>query len=203
MGRRSSALLSSSSGRTASSRATSRTPRPSLNAFFATSADLSYPMTGTSAVMMITFCSSSHFARSSSASMPSTILVRITSAPDARRSIDSRRLWAINGIITLSSKLPFAPPHVMAASLPITWLATCIIISEMTGFTLPGMIELPGWSEGSVISAMPVRGPLDIQRRSLAILKRETATVLSAPDALTAASLAAWASKWFGASTKS
>ncbi len=79
----------------------------------------------------------------------------------------------------------------MAVSLPITWLATCIIISEMTGFTLPGMIELPGWSEGSVISAIAVRGPLESQRRSFAILNSDTATVLSAPDAMTVASLAA------------
>ncbi len=36
----------------------------------------------------------------------------------------------------------------------------------MTGFTLPGMIDDPGWRAGSRISAKPVRGPDDISSRS-------------------------------------
>ena len=103
---------------------------------------------------------------------------------------DSKRLWAIIGIITLSSKLPLAPPQAIATSLPTTWAATCIIISDMTGLTLPGMIEDPGWSDGILISEIPDVGPDPRKRMSLAILNRDTATVRSAPDALTVASLA-------------
>ena len=65
------------------------------------------------------------------------------------------RLWAIIGIITLSSRFPFAPPQVMAASLPTTWEATCITISGITGFTFPGMIEEPGWRAGSLDLGQP------------------------------------------------
>ena len=88
-------------------------------------------------------------------------------------------LVVINGIITFSSKLPLAPPQVTAASLPMTWAATCIIISGITGLTLPGMILLPGCSAGSAISPIPASGPLFIQRRSLAIFIRLTASVFS------------------------
>jgi hypothetical protein len=90
----------------------------------------------------------------------------------------------------------------MVASLPITCAATISVISGMTGFTLPGMIELPGCSDGSEISPMPQRGPEASQRRSLAILVSDTATVLSAPEASTAASFAARASKRLRAGTK-
>ena len=72
----------------------------------------------------------------------------------------------------------------------------------MTGFTLPGMIDEPGWVAGSAISPMAVRGPDPSQRMSLAILKSAVATVVSAPEANTVASLAAFASKWSSASRK-
>ena len=42
----------------------------------------------------------------------------------------------------------------------------------MTGFTLPGMIDEPGWRSGILISASPARGPEPISRRSLQILTR-------------------------------
>jgi hypothetical protein len=58
-------------------------------------------------------------------------------------------LCAITGIITLSSKFPFAPDQVMVVSLPITCAHTIISDSHMTGFTFPGMIELPGCVAGS------------------------------------------------------
>ncbi len=106
----------------------------------------------------------------------------------------------MTGIITLSSKLPFAPDHVMAASLPITWAQTIIIDSHMTGLTLPGMIELPGCVAGNRISPMPQRGPLPSKRMSFAILNRLTAMVFSWPLASTTASLPPCASKWFLAS---
>ena len=88
------------------------------------------------------------------------------------------------------------PPIVIAVSFPITWAATCVTTSGMTGFTLPGMIELPFWSSGRKISERPARGPEPIRRRSLAIFVSETATTLSAPEASTRPSRAACASKW-------
>ena len=86
------------------------------------------------------------------------------------------------------------PPAVMAASLPITWAATCVTTSGMTGLTLPGMIDEPFWSSGRKISARPARGPEPMSRRSFAIFVSETATVLRAPDVSTRASRAACAS---------
>ncbi len=71
----------------------------------------------------------------------------------------------------------------------------------MTGLTLPGMIELPGWRLGMEISPMPHRGPEASQRMSLAILVRETAIVFKTPEVSTAASLPAMASKRLGAGT--
>ena len=70
----------------------------------------------------------------------------------------------------------------------------------MTGFTLPGMMELPGWTAGREISWIPDVGPLPSHRMSSAIFMSETATVFRAPWAFTKASLAPWASKWFSAS---
>src|SRR5437868_1959574 len=99
--------------------------------------------------------------------------------------------------MTLSSKLDPRPEpdKVIVASLPMTWAATMSIISDITGLTLPGMIEEPGWVAGMEISPMPQRGPLASQRMSLAILLRETAIVLRNPEHSTTPSLAAWASK--------
>ena len=51
-----------------------------------------------------------------------------------------------------------------------------------------------------LISRSPARGPEPIQRRSLAILYRLTATVRSWPDVSTSASWAPCASKWSRAS---
>ena len=77
---------------------------------------------------------------------------------------------------TLSSNAPCVPPKATAVSLPITCAATWVTASGMTGLTLPGMIELPGCRSGRKISDSPVRGPLPIHRRSLAILMSATAT---------------------------
>ena len=49
--------------------------------------------------------------------------------------------------------------------------------SACVGFTLPGMIELPGSFSGMVISPMPQRGPLESSRTSLAILMSDAASV--------------------------
>ena len=83
---------------------------------------------------------------------------------------------------------------------PITWAPTWITASQITGFTLPGMMLEPGCTAGSVISLSPQRGPLFISRTSLAIFIRLAATELSAALAHTAASCAPCASKWFAAS---
>ncbi len=73
--------------------------------------------------------------------------------------------------------------------------------SHCVGFTLPGMIELPGSFSGIVISPRPERGPLASQRTSLAILTSAAASVFSAPCRLTSASAAAIASNLLGALT--
>ena len=102
---------------------------------------------------------------------------------------------AISGTRTLSSNCPWLPAIVIAMSLPITWSATWMTTSGMTGLTLPGMIDEPFWSSGSTISARPARGPEPISARSFAILSSETATVLSAPESSTSASRLPCASK--------
>ena len=113
---------------------------------------------------------------------------------------DASRLRAITGIITFSSKFPAAPPNATAASFPITCVHTWQTASQMTGFTLPGMIEEPGCRSGRAISPRPARGPEPIQRRSLQILYRLTAITRSTPLASTSASRPPAASKWFRAS---
>ena len=93
-----------------------------------------------------------------------------------------------------------AAPAATVASLPITWAQTMRVASGSTGLTLPGMMLEPGWRSGRWISARPVVGPLDIQRRSLQILVRPTAIVRSTPLSSTSESRVPWASKWSRAS---
>ena len=76
----------------------------------------------------------------------------------------------MTGSMTLSSKLPAAPPNATAASLPITCAHTWHTASGITGLTLPGMIDEPGCRSGSRISPARRAGREPIQRRSLAIL---------------------------------
>ena len=57
--------------------------------------------------------------------------------------------------------------------------------SACVGFTLPGMIELPGSFSGMRELAEPERGPEASKRMSLAILKSAAARVFSAPCANT------------------
>ena len=104
--------------------------------------------------------------------------------------------------MTLSSKLPAAPATVMATSLPMTCAQAIRVASGTTGLTLPGMMLDPGCRSGRWISPSPVRGPELIQRRSLQIFVRLTATTLRAPDSSTTASWADCASKWSTASRK-
>ena len=70
----------------------------------------------------------------------------------------------------------------------MTCAAIMVTASGTTGFTLPGMMLLPGCSAGSAISAKPAKGPLFIQRKSLAIFIELTLKTLSCPDSSTAVS---------------
>ena len=65
----------------------------------------------------------------------------------------------MSGLKTFSSKLPEAPPIPTATSLPITWAHTMVSASHWVGFTLPGMIELPGSFSGMRSSPMPAARP--------------------------------------------
>ena len=67
-------------------------------------------------------------------------------------------------------------------SQPITWKHTWFTISGTDGLTLPGMIDDPGCTAGSAISAMPARGPMLSSRRSLATLPSSTASRRIAPE---------------------
>ena len=78
-----------------------------------------------------------------------------------------------------------------ATSLPKTWTATMIMASHWVGFTLPGMIELPGSFSGRISSPSPERGPDPSHRMSSAIFARLAASVRIAPWAKTSASCAA------------
>lgn len=103
----------------------------------------------------------------------------------ASRMIDSH---------TLRSSSPSAA-RVTVASLPITRKETCIIISGITGLTLPGMIDEPGCTAGRVTSASPARGPDDIRRRSAANFDRVRAIAFNAAEILTQSSAFCSASK--------
>ncbi len=54
----------------------------------------------------------------------------------------------MTGLKTLSSKCPLAPAKPTATSLPITCTQTIVIASACVGFTLPGMMLLPGSFSG-------------------------------------------------------
>ena len=89
---------------------------------------------------------------------------------------------AMTGIMTLSSSCPASAAARIAASHPNTWKQTWLTISGTEGFTLPGMIDEPGWTAGSWSSAIPARGPMLRSRRSDATLPTSTASRRSAPE---------------------
>ena len=89
---------------------------------------------------------------------------------------------AITGIITLSSSCPASAAAATVRSHPITWKQTWFTISGIEGFTFPGMIDEPGCTAGSAISAIPARGPMLSSRKSEAILPTSTARRRSAPE---------------------
>ena len=84
-------------------------------------------------------------------------------------------------------------------SLANTWMQHIVSASDWVGFTLPGMIELPGSFSGSRSSPSPARGPEPSQRTSFAIFMRLTASVRTAPCANTRSSCDASAANLFGA----
>ena len=118
------------------------------------------------------------------------------------RAMLSSRLWAIRGLNTLSSKLPWLAAICTAVLLPITCTATIVRLSHWVGFTLPGMIELPGSFSGRISSPRPQRGPLASQRMSLAIFIRLPASTVRAPWAAARGSWPARAWNLLGALVK-
>src|ERR1017187_8866289 len=103
--------------------------------------------------------------------IPPTHWVARLRADAASSDADWRSPYAATGIITLSSSSdPAAPQNATVASLPITWAATMVTDSQMTGLTLAGMIDEPGCTAGIAISAIPARGPQPRSRMSLATL---------------------------------
>ena len=132
---------------------------------------------------------------------PSTSLTRKLRAEAARSTIDSRSACDVTGIITLSSRKEPVWPKATVASLPMTRATTIVSDSTMTGFTLPGMIEEPGWVSGSASSARPARGPMPMNRMSLTRSSTGPSAIARRPPwAAIAASSVAWAWKWFGVS---
>ena len=113
-----------------------------------------------------------------------------------------KKLKIITGLKTFNSKWPLLPPIPMVTSLPITCAAIMVNASHCVGFTLPGIMLLPGSLSGIYNSPIPLLGPLDNILTSLAIFIKLTATVFKAPWASTIASCAANASNLFSAVTK-
>jgi hypothetical protein len=71
---------------------------------------------------------------------------------------DWSRLKTSTGSMTFSSNWPASEARQLVGSFPMTWKATWFTTSAMTGFTLPGMIEEPGWRAGRLSSKSPQRG---------------------------------------------
>src|SRR3972149_780936 len=88
----------------------------------------------------------------------------------------------MTGSITFNWSWPAWAAIAIAVSAPTAWKETMQSISAMTGFTLPGIIDEPGWAGGGDISAMPVLGPDERRRTSLAILMRSRAASRKAPE---------------------
>ena len=100
----------------------------------------------------------------------------------ARIRVACSAFQAITGIMTFNSSWPPSAAARMAASQPITWKQTWLTISGTDGLTLPGMIDEPGCTGGSWISARPARGPMLSSRRSDAIFPTSTASRRSVPE---------------------
>lgn len=92
--------------------------------------------------------------------MPWTQFFVNTEAESPNSLADLKVLATMTGLNTFSSKWPLLPPIDVATLLPITWQHTIVIASHCVGFTLPGMMELPGSFSGSDNSPRPHLGPL-------------------------------------------
>src|SRR5690625_2009401 len=111
--------------------------------------------------------------RSTLAVRPLIILSAITRLVLLSSRTDSSRFCAMTGMPTFSSKAPLVEDRATVVSLPIIWAQTWIADSQITGLTLPGMMDEPGCRSGMAISPRPVFGPDPIQRRSLLIFISE------------------------------
>ena len=105
-----------------------------------------------------------------------------------RISIENVISNAISGIITFSSSCPACDAYATAVSAPMMWNSTWFMHSSIDGFTLPGMIEEPGCTAGSVISARPVCGPDAKSRRSFVMRVSSSARLRSAAETATTGS---------------
>ena len=70
----------------------------------------------------------------------------------------------------------------MDTSFPITSAETMVTASGITGFTLPGIMLLPGCNACNSISDRPAKGPLFIHLKSLEIFIRITARFFNSPE---------------------
>ena len=91
----------------------------------------------------------------------------------------------ITGSITFSSSWPAEAASITVVSRPIARKEAWFVTSGITGFTLPGMMEEPGWRIGRLISERPVRGPEASRRISLQTFVSFTARLLTAEEIAT------------------
>ncbi|MNC46257.1 hypothetical protein D3C75_952670 [compost metagenome] len=133
--------------------------------------------------------SSSSLHRSSQTRIPRTQRSSNNRTAWSRISSDSSSDSAISGTKAFSSSCPPAAASVTAASLAITRIATSPVISAITGLTLPGMIEDPACTAGSLSSPSPPAGPLASRRRSPEIFSRFTEAAFSRPETSTNTSI--------------
>jgi len=137
-------------------------------------------MCGLSAVTSISDSRISLAIRSRSGSIPTAQLsLKLRQRPRATahdaRVVDDERLEDVQ--LEVAHRAAQVHRHVVGHHLA----QSMVIASLWVGFTLPGMIELPGSFSGILISPRPERGPDASQRTSFAIFIRETASVFSAP----------------------
>lgn len=171
---------------------------PSLWAFFAIAAALSYPIYGLRAVTSIKDSFIILLILSLFASIPTTQLSLKLSHASPRRVMECRTFLIIRGLNTLSSKCPFIPPIVTATWFPTTYAQHIVIASHYVGFTFPGIIDEPGSFSGSESSPNPHLGPEPKNLISFAIFIKETARVFKDPLNWTKASFVAKDSNLFG-----
>ena len=127
-------------------------------------------MCGTSAVASAADRSTQYAHMFSFALIPFTVFSAKTRAAFVRIIIDSSTLCAMTGIITLSSSCPCSAAIATRASSPDDLEADLVHHLGNRRIDLAGHDRRPGLHRGQRISSMPVRGPITMSRRSLAIL---------------------------------